>query len=73
MCLNVVLSTYHQTLNIRLENNVEICSLGVTPNPMLEGCGGMVTQVWLMGLEHKPMGFRPKHVVFPSKHVGANP
>ena len=45
-----------------LRGGVDICSLGGTPNPRVVGFGGMGTQVWLVGLEPKPVGFAPKHV-----------
>ena len=39
-----------------LRGSVQICSLGGTPNPRLEGFGGMGTQIWFVGLEPK-LGF----------------
>ena len=36
-----------------LRGSVEICSLGGTPNPRLEGFGGMGTQNGFVGLEPK--------------------
>jgi len=45
-----------------IRGSVEICSLGGTPSPRIQGFGGRSSTSDLVGLEPKPVGFAPKHV-----------
>ena len=42
-----------------ISGSVDICGLKGTPNPLLEGYGGMITQKYFMGLKSKLRDFYP--------------